>query len=196
MSLLRFQVVKEGFCKKAVPVDEPSGRPSAYFGQQVFNREKMFSYLPKKAYDAVIAAIDNKTPLSRETADAVAKGMKHWAMDMGVTHYTHWLHPLTDGTAEKHDSFIEPDGKGGVLEEFSGKLLIPYSSPTPVSRSTTRHRCCVRSTAWTKRPRQSAASSTRQSIASIPTSGGSRSISLSMSRSWRHALTSSSRGAP
>ena len=124
MSLLRFQVVKEGFCKKAVPVDEPSGRPSAYFGQQVFNREKMFSYLPKKAYDAVIAAIDNKTPLSRETADAVAKGMKHWAMDMGVTHYTHWLHPLTDGTAEKHDSFIEPDGKGGVLEEFSGKLLI------------------------------------------------------------------------
>ena len=124
MSLLRFRVVKEGFGKKAVAVDEPQGRPPRYFGQQVFNREKMFAYLPKKAYDAVISAIDNKRPLSRETADAVAKGMKHWAMDMGATHYTHWLHPLTDGTAEKHDSFIEPDGKGGVVEEFSGKLLI------------------------------------------------------------------------
>ena len=124
MSLLRFKVVKEGFGKKAVAVEEPQGRPPRYFGQQVFNREKMFAYLPKKAYDAVISAIDNKRPLSRETADAVAKGMKHWAMDMGATHYTHWLHPLTDGTAEKHDSFVEPDGKGGVVEEFSGKLLV------------------------------------------------------------------------
>ena len=124
MSLLRFKVVKEGFCKKAVPVDEPKARPSRYFAQQVFNREKMLSYLSKQAFDALTSAIDNKEPISREVADAVAKGMKHWAMDMGATHYTHWLHPLTDGTAEKHDSFIEPDGKGGVLEEFSGKLLI------------------------------------------------------------------------
>ncbi len=124
MSLLRFNVVKEGFCKKAEPVDVPGKRPSRYFAQQVFNREKMLAYLTKEAFDALTSAIDNKKPLSRETADAVAKGMKHWAMDMGATHYTHWLHPLTDGTAEKHDSFIEHDGKGGVIEQFSGKLLI------------------------------------------------------------------------
>ncbi|WP_304959837.1 glutamine synthetase III, partial [uncultured Parabacteroides sp.] len=68
--------------------------------------------------------IDNGTPLDRETADAVAAGMKKWAVEMGATHYTHWFHPLTEGTAEKHDAFVEHDGKGGMVEEFSGKLLI------------------------------------------------------------------------
>lgn len=124
MSMLRFKVAKEAFSRKAVPVNEPKERPSEYFGKYVFNREKMFKYLPKKTYEAVIEAIDNSTPLSREVADSVAAGMRKWALEMGATHYTHWFHPLTDGTAEKHDSFIEHDGKGGVVEEFSGKLLI------------------------------------------------------------------------
>lgn len=124
MSMLRFKVVKDGFSKKAVPVEEPTERPSEYFGKYVFNREKMFTYLPKKTYDSLVDAIDNNKPLSREIADSVAAGMKKWALEMGATHYTHWLHPLTDGTAEKHDAFIEHDGKGGVVEEFSGKLLI------------------------------------------------------------------------
>ena len=124
MSMLRFKVAKEAFSRKAVPVNEPKERPSGYFGKYVFNREKMFKYLPKKTYEAVIEAIDNSTPLSREVADSVAAGMRKWALEMGATHYTHWFHPLTDGTAEKHDSFIEHDGKGGVVEEFSGKLLI------------------------------------------------------------------------
>lgn len=122
--MLRFKVAKEAFSRKAVPVNEPKERPSEYFGKYVFNREKMFKYLPKKTYEAVIEAIDNSTPLSREVADSVAAGMRKWALEMGATHYTHWFHPLTDGTAEKHDSFIEHDGKGGVVEEFSGKLLI------------------------------------------------------------------------
>ena len=121
---IRFKVAKEAFSRKAVPVNEPKERPSEYFGKYVFNREKMFKYLPKKTYEAVIEAIDNSTPLSREVADSVAAGMRKWALEMGATHYTHWFHPLTDGTAEKHDSFIEHDGKGGVVEEFSGKLLI------------------------------------------------------------------------
>ena len=123
MSTLRFKVVEEAFTHKAVAVEEPAGRPSEYFAKYVFNREKMFKYLPKKTYDALVNVIDNGAPLNREIADSVAVGMKKWAMEMGATHYTHWFHPLTEGTAEKHDSFIEHDGKGGVVEEFSGKLL-------------------------------------------------------------------------
>ncbi len=84
----------------------------------------MFEYLPKKTYDKLIFAIDNKQPISRELADSVAEGMKRWALENGVRHYTHWFHPLTGGTAEKHDAFIEHDGKGGVVEEFDGKLLV------------------------------------------------------------------------
>ncbi len=122
--MLRFKVAKEAFSRKAVVVEEPQERPSEYFGKYVFNRDKMFKYLPKSTYIALIEAIDNNTPLSREVADSVAAGMRKWALEMGATHYTHWFHPLTDGTAEKHDSFIEYDGKGGVVEEFSGKLLI------------------------------------------------------------------------
>lgn len=124
MSTLRFKLVEEAFKHKAVPVAEPVERPSEFYGKYVFNREKMFKYLPKKTYDKLVDLIDNNTPLSREVADSVADGMKRWAMELGVTHYTHWFQPLTDGTAEKHDAFIEHDGKGGVVEEFSGKLLI------------------------------------------------------------------------
>ena len=124
MSDLRFKVVEEAFDRKAVPVEMPTERPEVYYGKYVFNRQKMFEYLPKKTYDALVNAIDNKEPLSREIADSVAQGMKRWAIDNGARHYTHWFHPLTDGTAEKHDSFIDHDGKGGVVEEFTGKLLV------------------------------------------------------------------------
>lgn len=124
MSTLRFKVVEEAFDRKAVPVEIPAERPAQYYGKYVFNREKMFQYLPKKTYDALVYAIDNKEPLSREVADSVAAGMKQWAIDNGARHYTHWFQPLTDGTAEKHDAFVEHDGKGGVVEEFTGKLLV------------------------------------------------------------------------
>ncbi len=124
MSQLRFKVVEEAFDRKAAPVAIPNERPEVYYGKYVFNRQKMFEYLPKKTYDALVYAIDNKEPLSREVANSVAEGMKRWAIDNGARHYTHWFHPLTDGTAEKHDAFIEHDGKGGVVEEFTGKLLV------------------------------------------------------------------------
>ncbi len=124
MSKLRFSVVETAFKKQAVDVPNPVERPSEYFGQNVFNRAKMFKYLSEKAYERITDCIDNGTPLDRETADAVAAGMKKWAIEMGATHYTHWFHPLTEGTAEKHDAFVEHDGKGGMVEEFSGKLLI------------------------------------------------------------------------
>ena len=124
MSSLRFKVVEEAFDHKAVPVETPAERPDAYYGSQVFNRETMFKYLPKATYDALLTAIEDKKPISRSLADSVAEGMRRWAVDNGARHYTHWFHPLTDGTAEKHDAFIEHDGKGGVIEEFSGKLLV------------------------------------------------------------------------
>ena len=124
MSTLRFKVIEEAYGRKAVPVDIPKERPSDYYGKYVFNRVQMYRYLDSKTYDALVSAIDNKQSLSRELADSVAEGMKRWAMDNGARHYSHWFHPLTDGTAEKHDGFIEHDGKGGVVEEFSGKLLV------------------------------------------------------------------------
>ena len=124
MSKLRFRVVETAFKKRAAEVPAPAERPSDYFGQNVFNRAKMFKYLPEKAYERITDCIDNGAPLDRETADIVAAGMKKWAIGMGATHYTHWFHPLTEGTAEKHDAFVEHDGKGGMVEEFSGKLLI------------------------------------------------------------------------
>ena len=121
---LRFQVVEEAFKKKAVEVKAPSERPSEYFGKYVFNREKMYKYLPSDVYNNLIDVIDNGARLDRSIADAVAAGMKQWAQEMGVTHYTHWFQPLTEGTAEKHDAFVEHDGKGGMIETFSGKLLV------------------------------------------------------------------------
>ncbi|MCR5130295.1 MAG: glutamine synthetase III [Prevotella sp.] len=124
MGNLRFEVVAEAFRKKPHEVATPSDRPSEYFGKYVFNRQKMYKYLPRDVYEKLIDVIDNGTRLDRSIADAVAKGMKQWADEQGVTHYTHWFQPLTEGTAEKHDAFIEHDGKGGMIEEFSGKLLV------------------------------------------------------------------------
>ncbi|MBQ9186875.1 MAG: glutamine synthetase III [Prevotella sp.] len=147
---LRFQVVEEAFKKRAVDVKAPSERPSEYFGKYVFNKEKMYRYLPKQVYDKMVDVMDNGASLDRSIADAVAAGMKQWALEMGVTHYTHWFQPLTEGTAEKHDAFVEFDDgkaanereqsqadlssaeheqartkfKGGMIEKFSGKLLV------------------------------------------------------------------------
>lgn len=124
MSNLRFQVVEEAFKKRPLEVEVPKERPSEYFGKYVFTRAKMYKYLPAAIYTQLTAVIDNGTPLDRSIANAVASGMKQWAMEMGVTHYTHWFQPLTGGTAEKHDAFVEHDGKGGMIEDFSGKLLV------------------------------------------------------------------------
>lgn len=121
---LRFKVVKEAFDRKAISVKTPEERPEVFFAKAVFNRKRMYEYLPKDTYDKLIKAIEEKQPIDRALADSVAEGMKRWAIDNGARHYTHWFHPLTDGTAEKHDAFIEHDGKGGVVEEFTGKLLV------------------------------------------------------------------------
>lgn len=121
---LRFRVVEDAFKKVPVEVVAPKERPSEYYAKYVFNREKMFHYLPQETFKRYCEAIEQGTPLNLNVADAIAQGMKRWAMEMGATHCTHWFQPLTEGTAEKHDSFVEHDGKGGMIEEFSGKALV------------------------------------------------------------------------
>ncbi len=123
MANLRFKAVEEASKKKAVEVAKATARPSEFYAKYVFDRAKMFKYLPAEVYAKLVDVMDNGAALDRSIADEVAAGMKRWAMDMGVTHYTHWFQPLTEGTAEKHDAFVEHDGKGGMLEKFSGKLL-------------------------------------------------------------------------
>ena len=119
----RFNLVRESFMKKALPVDTPEARPSEYFGELTFDRKKMQKYLDAKTFYALLECIEGGKPLDRETADGVARGMKEWALEHHVTHVTHWFQPLTEGTAEKHDSLIDYDGKGGVIETFDGKAL-------------------------------------------------------------------------
>ena len=121
---LRFKVVEQAFAKKPVEVPNREDRPSEFFAKYVFNRQKMFQYLPAEVYARMVDVMEHGAQLDRETADIVAAGMKKWAIGMGVTHCTHWFQPLTEGTAEKHDAFVVHDGKGGMIEEFTGKELI------------------------------------------------------------------------
>lgn len=125
MNQLRFRVVNEAFKKKAVAITAPQKHTSEYYGTNVFGRKQMSKYLSKDTYEAFCNVLDHGAPFSQEIANNLASGMKNWAMDMGATHYTHWFQPLTEGTAEKHDSFIEYVGAPGgeIIEEFSGKLL-------------------------------------------------------------------------
>ena len=123
-STIRFAVVSEAFKKHPVEVKEPEQRPSEFFAKYVFNRQKMQQFLPAAVYEKLTDVIDNGATLDMNTANAVAEGMKNWAMQLGATHITHWFQPLTEGTAEKHDGFVEHDGKGGLMEEFTGKQLV------------------------------------------------------------------------
>ena len=123
MSISRFNAVEKASNRTAVEAVTPKQKVSEYYGENVFNRKAMQKYLSKETYKALTHAIDNGTPIDREIANHVAAGMRMWALEKGVTHYTHWFQPLTDGTAEKHDAFVEHDGNGGMIEEFSGKLL-------------------------------------------------------------------------
>ena len=119
----RSDLVKESFVKKEVPASIPAGKTSDNYGELVFDRKKMCKYLDVESLHALLDCIEGGKPLDRKTADGVARGMKEWAIEHGVTHVTHWFQPLTEGTAEKHDSLIDYDGKGGVIETFDGKML-------------------------------------------------------------------------
>jgi glutamine synthetase len=124
MATLRFFALKELLNRKPLTIEEPGRLTSDYFGKNVFDRPKMKKYLSSEAYEHVMEAIEKGSRIDRKMADQIALGMKAWALTNGATHYTHWFHPLTDSTAEKHDAFIDIDSNGGVVEGFSGKLLV------------------------------------------------------------------------
>jgi glutamine synthetase len=124
MAELRFSALKELFNREAVEVSVPAEPVSTYFSSNVFDRQKMERFLSREAYRAVITAIEEGTQISRQIADQVATGMQAWAMDHGVTHFTHWFHPLTDATAEKHDAFVGRGEQGTIIEIFSGEVLV------------------------------------------------------------------------
>src|SRR4030043_1034639 len=126
--VFRFNALQEVFRRKPICIEPPSLVTSDFFGVNVFDRLKMEKYLTTEAYEQVMEAIEKGTSIDRRIADQVASGMKAWAIELGATHYTHWFQPLTEGTAEKHDAFIEPTENGGVVEIFSGKLLVQQES--------------------------------------------------------------------
>ncbi len=123
MATFRFKAMEVLMSRQPIPVKREENLTSDYYGMLVFDRPKMKKYLSKEAFKGICDAIDNGTTIDRKIADQVAIGMKAWAMENGTTHYTHWFHPLTDGTAEKHDAFIDYSELGGVVESFPGKLL-------------------------------------------------------------------------
>ncbi len=123
MATFRFKALEILMTRKPIEVKREENLTSDYYGMLVFDRLKMKKYLSKDSYKGIIDAIDNGTTIDRKIADQVAIGMKAWAIENGATHYTHWFHPLTDGTAEKHDAFIDHSELGGVVESFPGKLL-------------------------------------------------------------------------
>ena len=151
MTNLRFRVVEEAFKKKPLEVIAPMERPSEYFGKYVFNRAKMYKYLPPQVYETLIDVIDNGSPLDRSIADAVAAGMKQWAEENGVTHYTHWFQPLTPArsptAAYATPSRPADTPPGTPRRPYSSwttrSASPPYSYLIRVKHWTTRHRCCA-----------------------------------------------------
>jgi len=123
MENFRFTALKETLDRQVVPVTYPSNKISDYFGSMVFNLTVMREYLTKEAFQSVEMAVNQGVRIERKVSDQVASAMKAWAMAKGATHYTHWFHPLTGSTAEKHDAFVNPIPGGKAIEEFQGNEL-------------------------------------------------------------------------
>ena len=123
MAIIRFQAVQAANSRFPIHCEAPANMTSKYFGINVFDKRKMQCYLSQEAYDGVMDCIEKGINIDRKLADKVASGMKMWALELGVTHFSHWFHPLTDGTAEKHDAFIEYLDDGTLMEKFSGQHL-------------------------------------------------------------------------
>ena len=123
MSSLRFQALNAVLSRTIPEVEMPSTKLSDFYGSNVFDQKKMKDSLSKEAFSSIIDSINSGTPIDRGISEQVASSMKSWAMSRGASHYTHWFQPLTGSTAEKHDSFFEPDSDGQGLEKFSGEAL-------------------------------------------------------------------------
>ena len=124
MSTYRITAIEDVLERAPKALETPSRKISEYYGDNAFTLSAMREYLTEEAYDHVVAATQDGIRIDRKIADQVASSLKEWAMARGATHYTHWFQPLTGSTAEKHDSFIQPDGRGGAIERFDGSLLV------------------------------------------------------------------------
>lgn len=124
MQNFRFVALEKTLDRKAIPYQMPPNKPSEYFGEMTFNKSAMKEYLTVEAFNKVRNAIEKGEKIDRKVADQIAASMKAWAISKGATHYTHWFHPLTGSTAEKHDSFINPEGEGKAIENFRGNELV------------------------------------------------------------------------
>lgn len=124
MSNFRIRALQEFSTRKAERFYEEDRPVSEYFGQNVFTLDKMRKYLSPDAYAQVVASSKEGVAVDRKFADQIAAGMKTWAVEMGATHYTHWFHPMTDSTAEKHEAFVDRDSDGNVFETFKGSTLV------------------------------------------------------------------------
>lgn len=124
MSNLRFEAIKQMWSRQPLEVVAPSVKVSDFFNVNVFTKEKMQKFLTEEAYEHILECIESGQTIDRAIAEQIAAGMKAWALEHGVTHYTHWFNPLTDGTAEKHDAFFEKNIAGQVFESFTGDKLV------------------------------------------------------------------------
>ncbi|RLD31084.1 MAG: glutamine synthetase type III, partial [Bacteroidetes bacterium] len=118
MENIRFTALEAILKRKPLVFKLPSAKISDYFGEQTFSDVSMQEFLPDDAYKQVLRAINKGEKIDRSMADQIAASLKAWAMSKGATHYTHWFHPLTGATAEKHDAFINPVEGGGAIENF------------------------------------------------------------------------------
>lgn len=124
MSTYRITAIEDVLERAPKVLETPSRKISEYYGDHAFTLSAMREYLTEEAYDHVVSASQDGIRIDRKIADQVASSLKEWSMARGATHYTHWFQPLTGSTAEKHDSFIQPDGRGGAIERFDGSLLV------------------------------------------------------------------------
>jgi len=124
MSNFRFTALEKTLNRPIGIVVPPSLKVSDYYGSMTFNSQTMKEYLTDEAYKVVMSAVEKGTRIDRKITDQIASAMKAWALNRGVSHYTHWFHPLTGSTAEKHVAFIHPTGQGKAIEQFQGDSLI------------------------------------------------------------------------
>ena len=124
MAQIRFKALEEVQNRNALKVESPSNRISDYFKSNVYGLENMKDTLPANVVKKVEEAKEKGTKIDRETADVIASGMKNWAIENGVKHYTHWFQPLTGSTAEKHDTFFETTFGSTPVEKFKGSALV------------------------------------------------------------------------
>ena len=125
MSNFRFKAIEISMVRSFEKKSLSNGRKiSEYFGEMTFGISMMREYLSKEAFQGVMNAIESAQKIDRRVADQVAASMKTWAISKGATHYTHWFHPLTGATAEKHDAFIVPVDGGKAIENFNGDQLV------------------------------------------------------------------------